>query len=270
MDKRDIDPKVNAIKAFERLRRRCVDHFRALASVQAAHQYISKLIENEDSLDEIMSSALHSASVIAYARPFTSAKTNTGSVQYPVKQLKEEPGFDLELHEHLIKLRNRIVAHSDYSMLRSTMYLQAVGDLQELPVSLGINVKRLRGIESRELANRYNRHFAACIAQIAKTFDSEFNELARHVRVNPKYFEDTQNLPLQRTEHGAIPSLTPMPRPHGPSGDVEEPEFPDGLSGYKYEKLTHQRALVKSGTYKVLVNGILQEYTFKIDGPEID
>jgi hypothetical protein len=268
MPKNDIDLKADTAK-FELLRRRCVDHFRALASIQGAHQYISDLFEKRD-LDETTLSALHAASVIAYARPFTPAKTKKGSVQYSIKQLKLEPGFDSELHQHLMKLRNQIIAHSDYSMLRSTMYLQAVGDLQDLPVSLGINVKRLRGIESLELAARYCHHFAACVGQIAKTFDSEFNELARQVRKNPKCFEATQNLPLQRAEHGAIPNLTLMPPPQGPAGDVKEPEFPDGVSGYKYEKLTHQRALVKSGTYKVLVNGVFQEYTFKIDGPEID
>ena len=77
-------------------------------------------------------------------------------------------------------------------------------------------------------------------------------------------------MPLEKTEHGAIPSLTPMPSPQGPAGTVKEPEFPDELSGYRYEMLRHQRALVKSGTHKVIVNGLVQEYTFKIEGPEID
>jgi len=139
-----------------------------------------------------------------------------------------------------------------------------------LPINVGINVKRLRGLDARELANRYSSHFASCINQIAKTFDSEFNELARKIRENPKYFEDTQNLPLQVTEHGPVPSLTRLPMPHGPAGDVNEPEFPDRLTGYRYQKLTHQKALIKSGKYKVMVNGVPQEYTFEICGPEID
>lgn len=261
---------LDSVENFERLRRRCVDHFRALASIQAAHQYVSRLLEGWNDLDEIFSSALHSASVMAYARPFTSSKTKNRSVQYSLKKLRKEAGFDSQLHDHLMKLRDKIVAHSDYSMLRSTMYLQAIGDSQELPISLGINVKRFRGLESRSLGDRYSVHFAVCASHIARTFNDEFNELARLVRESPRHFEDTQNLPLKETEHGPISDLSPLPGPQGPAGDVAEPEFPDGLSGYKYEKLSHQRALIKSGIYKVLVKGVLQEYTFEIDGPEID
>lgn len=260
----------DSVENCERLRRRCVDHFRALSSIQAAHQYALRLIEGWGNLDDMFSSALHSASVMAYARPFTSAKTKGGTVQYPLKKLKKAPGFDSDLHDHLMEMRDKIVAHSDYSMLRSTMYLQAIGDSQELPICLGLNVKRLRGIESKSLADRYGFHFEVCVSHIAGTFNDEFNELARFVRGNPQFFEDTQNLPLQESEHIATPSLAMMPGPQGPAGDVAEPEFPDELSGYKYEKLSHQRALIKSGAYEVLVKGVRQTVTFQIEGPEID
>ena len=214
-------------------------------------------------------SALHAACVVAYSRPFTNTKTKLGKVQYPVRDLKREPGFDTALHDHLLTMRDRLVAHSDYGLLRSTMYLQSVGDNNELPVAIGLNVKRLVGVDSRALAERHVRHFSSCVTRISRTFNSEFNSLARHVRDNPGHFSETQNLPLEMQKHGPIPTLRPMPTPSGAAGDVEEPEFADGLNGYKYEKLNHQRALIKSGTYRVPVNGTMEEYHFKIDGPEI-
>jgi hypothetical protein len=263
-------PPDRTVAWFEKLRRRCVDHYRALSSIQAAHKYALRLYDSWDALDVDLASALHAAGVIAYARPFTSAKTNVGKVQYPVRDLKREPGFDLVLHDHLLTLRDRLIAHSDYGLLRSTMYLQAVGDSEELPVTLGLNVKRLVGIESRDLAGRYVGHFSSCVTRIARTFDAEFNSLARHVRDNPKHFSETQNLPLEMQQHGPIPTLQPMPKPTGAAGDVKEPQFPDQLSGYKYEMLNHQRALIRSGTYRVQVEGKLVDYDFEITGPEID
>lgn len=255
---------------FERMRRRCVDHYRALASIELAHKYAFKLHDGWDYLDDELQSSLHVSSVVAYTRPFTSAKTAAGKVQYPVRDLKREPGFDSELHEHLLKIRDRLIAHSDYGLLRSTMYMQSVGNPPSLPVSLGINVKRMVGIEDRHLAERYVRHFSSCVTRIARRFDDEFNSLGRSVRDKPEIFGQTSNLPLVHQSHGPIPSLRPLPSPHGPAGDVQEPDFVEELAGYKYERLTHQRALIKSGTYNVSVDGKPEQYTFDIKGPDID
>jgi hypothetical protein len=209
--------------------------------------------------------------VVAYTRPFTTAKTKVGKVQYPTRDLKREPGFDTALHEHLFVLRDQLIAHSDYSLLRSTMFVKEIGDPGcELPISVGLNVKRIVGLELRELAERYVRHFSSCVTRVARTFDAEFDEFARLTRDHPDYFRRTATLPIERIEHGPIPTLRPLPGPTGPAGNVKEPEFAAELSGYKYQKLTHERGLLKSGTYAVRINGAFVDYTFDVRGPDID
>lgn len=155
-------PKEGTVTWFERARGRCVDHLRALISIRMAHEYISAILARWTTNDVATVAGLHSASVIAYARPFTLALTKDGKVAYPASTLKNAPRFDHELHSHLLDLRNRLLAHADYDLLPSSMYLQTVGD-EMLPVAMGVNVKSMVGIESRSLAERYQAHFVACM-----------------------------------------------------------------------------------------------------------
>lgn len=255
---------------FEKARRRCVDQYRALASLESSHDYALRLFSEWGRHDPIILSALHSATVMAYSRPFSQSKTSQGSREFPVKDLKRvAPNFDDEMHRHILRLRNQIIAHSDYSWLRSTMFYQAIGDGGSLPVELGINVKRIRGIEDRALSERYLEHVASCVMRLSTIFDEEFNNLARQVRDDPSLFGLTANIPTEISRDGPNPNLTALPPPKGAASNVEEPDFSDKIGGYRFEMLTHKRALVRSGTYLVLVNGTPQEFTFVIEGPEI-
>src|SRR6266849_1711679 len=169
----DMNLKEETIEWFERRRRRCVDHFRALVSMTAAQQYSTMMLQYWATNNVVLLAALHSASVMAYFRPFTSAQTKEGKVQYPVRHLQKYSDFDRELHDHLRILRDRIIAHGDYDMLRSTMFMHEIGD-EKLPVNLGINVKAMMGIEVRALAERYQAHLSVCVSGIKDTFEAEF------------------------------------------------------------------------------------------------
>jgi hypothetical protein len=136
------------------------------------------------------------------------------------------------------------------------MYLQAIGD-ERLPVTLGINVKGMLGIASRDLASRYEKHIAICAHRLEEVLSQECNELAAQAKLYPDAFNSTHNIPEIREK--LIPSdsnFSDLPRAAGAAGTVEEPSFPDGLSGYNYVLLTHQIPLQDSGEYVVTIDGI--------------
>ena len=66
-------PKQGTAEWFERVRHRCIDHLRALLSIQLAHHSIQEILHHGESLPPIVKAALHSNCVVAYSRPFTSA-----------------------------------------------------------------------------------------------------------------------------------------------------------------------------------------------------
>ena len=173
-------------------------------------------------------------------------------------------GFDLELHKHILELRNQIIAHGDYHMFPSTMYLQSIGD-NRLPIALGIKVKGMLGISSHDLALRYEKHFSVCEAKIEELLKQECDELATQAKVHPAMFMETHNVPehSQKVSIDGKPEV--LPGPTGPAATVEEPEFPSDLMGYNYITLTHQAALIGNGEYVVTIDGIEKTLTFSID-----
>jgi hypothetical protein len=245
----------------ENSRMRCVDHLRALLSIKMARSNIAEILRNWDSHTSDVKSALHSACVISYARAFTHSATSKGKITYPARQLVRTTGFDTELHKHVLDLRNQIIAHGDYGIFPSTMYVQTMGD-ERLPIVLGINVKSMLGIASRDLALRYENHLSICDSRLEQLLNLECSELAAGAKLHPDAFNATHNIP--EVHEGPVPlgaDLTNLPRPTGPAGTVENPSFPDGLSGYDYITLTHQIPLLESGEYVVTTNGIEQKIT---------
>lgn len=250
-------------KWFEYARQKCVDHLRALLSIRSSHENILRILDRWGREDPAVLAALHSAAVTAYARPFTGAETRFGKVKYQESSLKGAMGFDRELHTHLLNLRNKMIAHADYDVLASTMYVQTVGD-EQLPLSIGINVKVIFGIESRELADRYLAHFGACMTAIETTLNQELNELAAEAKKYPLEFGATHNLPVASSKMTINGEDQVLPGPTGQAAGVAEPQFAETLAGYSYMTLQHERPLIQSGTYTIHENGIPKEIVFAV------
>lgn len=240
---------------FEQARRRCVDHLRTLLSLRMARDSANAMLQHWNSQSAEANSALHSSCVIAYGRPFTNAATKRGNIRYPTKNLTATPGFDKELHLHLLDLRNRLIAHSDYDVFPSSMYLQTMGD-DRLPIALGINVKGVFGIESHDLALRYEKHLSICNISVEKTLNLACKELASEAQIHPNAFHMTNNLPDVRHDFVLDSENRNMPPPTGPAAGVDDPAFAEGLTGYRYITLTHQIALIEIGKCAVKIDGI--------------
>ncbi|MBU6465032.1 MAG: hypothetical protein KGK01_18840 [Bradyrhizobium sp.] len=175
------------------------------------------------------------------------------------------PSFDKELHAHILDLRNKIIAHSDYDMFPSTIYVQTIGD-ERLPLTLGVNVKGIFGIESSDLALRYEKHLSVCVTAIEQMLNVECKELASEARIHPSQFQETHNIPEHKND-GVTLDLTfrNLPAPTGPAASVDNPAFPKGLAEYRYITLRHQISLVESGKYRFSENGIAKEIILSLE-----
>lgn len=58
--------------------------------------------------DHILLSSVFCFAVVKYAKPFIDTETPFGKTRYPVRQLKKEQGFSIEIHRHLLELRNTL------------------------------------------------------------------------------------------------------------------------------------------------------------------
>jgi hypothetical protein len=251
-------PKKGTVAWFELYRMRCVDHLRALLSIKLARSNVLAILRDWHSQSPDMKAALHCSCIISYARPFTSALTRNGKITYPTKRLMAATGFDKELHAHILDLRNRIIAHGDYDIFPSTMFVQTIGD-ERLPLTLGINVKGMIGIGSYDLATRYEKHLSVCDNSLEQILNCDGKELASEAKLYPLEFDRTHNLPESKVRADIGLVLEKLPGPTGPAAVVENPAFSEGLSEYAYITLTHQICLIESGKHTIVEDGVEKE-----------
>jgi hypothetical protein len=106
---------------FKERKRMIVSHARALDCVASARRSVAALLANWDNPDPEVRAALHCASVISYARPFSGNRDIRGKWSiYPERYLKHER-FDQSLHRHLLVLRSKIIAHHDSEYLTAKL-----------------------------------------------------------------------------------------------------------------------------------------------------
>lgn len=106
---------------FKERKRRIVSHARALDCIASARRSITSLLVNWDNPDPEVRAALHSATVISYARPFSDNRDIRGRwSKYPERYLNHER-FDQALHRHLLVLRSKLIAHHDSEYLSAKL-----------------------------------------------------------------------------------------------------------------------------------------------------
>jgi hypothetical protein len=147
---------------FRTRRRAAADYVRALDSIEQAAAAIERILRDWSILDDQLKSSLLHSAVIDYARPF-SFKPNYGG-----RRLHRHPLFDLELHGHLLELRNKLIAHHVNETLRAQVghgyaELSVSGSRTTVLIATHCVVKALHSIENRTVAERYARHLAVCV-----------------------------------------------------------------------------------------------------------
>jgi hypothetical protein len=99
---------LNSPEWFTREKFALIEHLKALDGFSEAMNSFQKLVELGGTAATEVRAALHTASVIYYARPFI-----TDKYKFSKKIIKKHPDYDEGIHGHLLHLRNRLIAHSD-------------------------------------------------------------------------------------------------------------------------------------------------------------
>jgi hypothetical protein len=227
---------------FVAARRRCVDHLRALASVRSSAEYVRALLDPSARHGAEVAGALHSAAVTAYAQVFTETRTHQGKIRYKTHALKGAPASTARSMIISSDSATSWSPHADYANLPSVMDTHQIGDLR---VALTLKVKRLAGLSSRQLAERYLRHFHACMRKLEELLNTEMRELTTEAQTHAAAFNATHTVPA---------SYTAMTRDFAdlPTGNqVPEPDFAADLDASVYTTLEHTLPLISSGKYRV-------------------
>jgi hypothetical protein len=149
-------------------------HLRALDQINQARRCLVKLSQEGDTLDDVVMSALFTSAVIHYSRPFGKNRGGqTNSPRYRIKELRNA-GFDRVLHDHLLDLRDKLVAHQDGTLLpaRIGQFTIEIHEHDvEIPVQTFAVVFALQGIAAKELVARYLEHVTTCVEALQRNVE---------------------------------------------------------------------------------------------------
>jgi hypothetical protein len=179
---------------------------RAFDSIAAAYRLAIKLRAELETLDTEVNSSLLSTVCINYGRPFSQPPT------YPYRGLKGHPQFDVEIHEHLLELRNKLIAHSDEEYADATMHSLTIaltfekdGNVTnaEFPQSLDVHVVALNSIHSPELVDRICNHLQAALLGVSDELNLHLREYLEASHEFGDNFHEARR--LRRLETGSEP-----------------------------------------------------------------
>jgi hypothetical protein len=126
---------------FKLERLRLIEQIKAVDSFGAAARSFQKVVETRDADTEV-SAALHTAGVVHYGRPFSNNRG--GRVPFTKKVIKDHPKYDDQIHEQLMVLRNKLIAHSDQDYVDTRLFAKMVNidrdDLGRLTVLAGVSL----------------------------------------------------------------------------------------------------------------------------------
>ena len=157
-------PTRGSVDWFKYQKAQILRHARALDSISSALRLVSRLCKDFDTIDAEINSALLSTVCINYSRPFVQTPS------YPVRHLKAQKQFDPNIHQHLVELRHKLIAHSDEAYADAKVHLlsiclnltkNGVDTPRTIPQSIHVRVTALESIHSRELLERIHPLAAA-------------------------------------------------------------------------------------------------------------
>src|SRR5262245_21081097 len=106
----------------EHARRDCHLGIKAFQNVRWSWKAFEALRERKppSSADPVAAGLFHMG-VIRYAKPFLEMQSGQGALRYRERHLKRADGFSASMHAHLLKLRDKLIAHDDFTQIEPRM-----------------------------------------------------------------------------------------------------------------------------------------------------
>jgi len=114
---------------LKRTKQDCLLWLKAFHNLQRASKLLKRFSEKINSRDHQIKEALFQAAVVSYAKPFIRTDMENRQASLSTKHLKLDKCFDSVIHEHLIDLRCKLIAHDDFTQIEPRYVWLSLQDL---------------------------------------------------------------------------------------------------------------------------------------------
>lgn len=232
---------------FLRCRRDCFLGVKAHQNIKASLLAFERLCVLVGSDDHLLLSSIFHVGVIRYAKPFLNTESCTGRVTYPVSSLKKLPTFSVKAHEHIITVRNTLVAHDDFEQIEPRMLLMNVnveGSSLDIPVSIAIANKCISHLSDLQGTHTIRNHVMSALQGVGKKLSEDIkrirsiaiehpNQVEEAVKYSKNYGKD--HIPVGGKQFNPPDFLNEQWL------DPIEPDFSEVHNGFRYERVTFRQ-----------------------------
>lgn len=232
---------------FEKHRKDCQLGIKALQNLRAASSALHRLQELSESGDFLLLSSLFHYAIVKYAKPFLGCRIGEQEIRYPVKRLRKENGFSEVLHEHLILVRNTLVAHDDFNHVSPrilTMCICPQDTNFQIPVSITIANKSISHPADKAGVDLMFKHVMAAFEVVGKNLSADMVALREITLKQPHLAKDSE----QYSKHygtqqvsGEGTRIVPPDVSGDPWLNPDEPDFSSLHKGFLYEPMSAKK-----------------------------
>ncbi|MFG1523862.1 hypothetical protein ABMA67_02515 [Halobacteriovorax sp. RZ-3] len=118
--------------------------FKTVASIQKSKENINSVIKYSKEIDPTALGAIFHSCIINYARPFTNNKTENGNTyKFSLKSINKSKSLDTDLHNFILLLRKKVIAHSDIELVDSKVIYQTMQQSKVEQIPLRANERQV-------------------------------------------------------------------------------------------------------------------------------
>jgi hypothetical protein len=219
---------------------------KAYQNLVGAHHGFEKLLALGQSTDLILLSSVFCFAVIKYGKPFVETKTPGGKTRFSVRALKAIPGFVAGIHQHLLELRNSLVAHDHLDSIQPhilTLFLSVESPATLIPVSVVASNMCLAFPNTVAAIESLRDHVAACAQGAQNKLYSDLARIRQAALDNPSAVRDGSRY---EKDYGPATPLSgsrfqPSDMLQNEWLDIGPPSFSHAQPGFHYETLRVRR-----------------------------
>lgn len=228
---------------FSRCRRDCFLSIKAYQNVRASLLAFEKLCSALHTNDNFLLSSFFYMGVVRYAKPFLNNRSESGNITYPIKQLKKNSSFSLEMHEHILELRNTLIAHDDFEQIEPRILTAGLQPSQIdflIPTTIWMSNKCISYPSDLKGSIKLKEHVAVTLSSIQQKLTEDitrfrkvlidFPEQAKKAKKYEQHLSKT-NIPVSGATF-ISPGYT-----NEKWLDTPEPTFAEIHNGYHYESI---------------------------------
>lgn len=214
---------------------------KAVQNIKAAHHAFERLSSCAEEADGVVRASLFHFAVIRYAKPFVSADTGCANATYRLRWIRGTPGFDREMHDHLLNLRHTLIAHDDLTQVPPRILFYGVQDPStgnNIPLAAVVSNKCLAYPSEAATTERMRKHVHAALSGAEDTLANDLYTLRQRAISNPEEAQASRLGSETLEVLGPGESLIRIPDIGShPSATAQVPDFSHIHNGFRYDDL---------------------------------